>query len=112
MFVGRHEQYDNAPSFVSSDHAVSRTRTVTQDMAETDDKGRQVVKAGTVFPANDGTAEGILLAEVDVTEGNQPGGVMVEGYVYEARLPQNVTEEAKESMKEIKFEQYNETEED
>lgn len=105
MFVSKKTTYDSQPAFVSSDHIVSRTRTATQAMG-TDG----ILKGGTVYPANDATAEGIVLHDIDLTHGDQPVGVMVEGYVYEARLPQTVTAEAKEALKEIKFEEYNATE--
>ncbi|MEN2467949.1 hypothetical protein [Ornithinibacillus sp. JPR2-1] len=112
MFVSNKVTYNSQPAFVSSDKIVSRTRTATQDMGVEDDKGRKIVKAGTVYPANDGTAEGIVLHDVDVTFNNQPVGVMVEGYVYESRLPETVSDAAKKALKLIVFEEYNVTEED
>lgn len=65
--------------------------------------GRKVVPAGTILPANDATAKGILFTDTDVTEGPQPGALIVEGYILEARLPVVPSLEAKEEMKEIKF---------
>lgn len=65
--------------------------------------GRKIVPAGTVYPANDATAVGILLNDVDVTEGPQPGAVIVEGYIIEARLPVAPDALAKPKMAEIKF---------
>lgn len=109
MFVSKKTTYDSQPAFVSSDHIISRTRTATQAMGTTEN-GRTILKAGTVFPANDETAQGIVLHDIDLTHGDQPVGVMVEGYVYESRLPETVSAEAKEAMKEIKFEEYNATE--
>lgn len=66
-------------------------------------EGKKLVPAGTVWPLNDATAQGILLTEVDVTNGPQPGSLMVEGYVLEARLPSVPAAAAKTAMKEIKF---------
>ncbi len=68
-----------------------------------DANGRKIVKSGTVYPANDATAKGIVFNDVDVTEGTQPGAVMVEGYVIGERLPVVVSDEAKTALKEIKF---------
>jgi len=65
--------------------------------------GRKIVPAGTVYPVNDGTAEGILYNDVDVTEGAQPGSLIVEGYILEARLPVAPVQLAKDAMTEIKF---------
>lgn len=67
------------------------------------EKGKKIVKKGTVLPANDGTAKGILFADTEVTNGDAPGTLVVEGYVYEDRLPETVTPEAKAALKEIKF---------
>lgn len=106
MFVSDKTVYENQPAFVSSDHCISRTRTATQAMGVQEGL-KTVLKAGTVFPANDTTAEGIVLDDVDLTNGDQPVGVMVEGYVYESRLPQAVDAAAKTAMTEIKFEEYN-----
>jgi len=66
-------------------------------------EGRKIVPAGTVWPANDATAEGILFNDVDVTEGPQAAALMVEGYVLEARLPVAPDATAKTAMTEIKF---------
>lgn len=106
MFVYNKQTYTNDPAFVSSQHYINRTRTATQDMGKNVD-GKIILKAGSVFPANDETAEGIVFNDVDLTNGDSPVSIMVEGYVYEARLPEEVTPEAKEALKEIKFEEYN-----
>ncbi|MBB6670271.1 hypothetical protein [Cohnella nanjingensis] len=65
--------------------------------------GRKIVPAGSVFPINDATAIGILLSDVDVTNGPQPGAVIVEGWLLEARLPTAPVAAAKTAMKAIKF---------
>lgn len=78
--------------------------TVVSDTGVTADaNGRKVVKSGTILPLNDATATGILFNDVDVTEGPQPGALMVEGYVHEARLPVAPVAAAKTALKEIKF---------
>lgn len=66
-------------------------------------EGKKIVPAGTVYPANDATAVGILYNDVDVTEGPQPGSVIVEGYILEARLPVAPAQLAKDEITEIKF---------
>lgn len=62
-----------------------------------------VLPAGAVYPANDGTATGIVINPVDVTNGPQPVAVIVEGYILEGRLPVTPSSEAKAALKEIKF---------
>lgn len=44
------------------------------------------VKMGTIYPSNDGNAEGIVYEDVDVTTGNMPGSVVTKGDVYAERL--------------------------
>ncbi|SDB96505.1 hypothetical protein [Shouchella lonarensis] len=106
MFLKKKQTYQNDPSFISSYHSISRTRTATQDMGK-EIGGKIILKAGSVYPANDETAEGIVVNDVDLTNGGYPVAVLVEGYVYEDRLPEEVTPEAKAVLKEIKFEAYN-----
>lgn len=66
-------------------------------------QGRKIVPAGTVYPANDATAIGILQMDTDVTTGPQPGSVLVEAWILEARLLIAPSAAAKTAMKAIKF---------
>ncbi|MBY9078298.1 hypothetical protein KIH86_17690 [Paenibacillus sp. HN-1] len=75
------------PNFLASADFVSFTYQISNTGVTADAKGRKIVPAGTVYPANDATAIGILLSDVDVTNGPQPGAVLVEAWVLEARLP-------------------------
>jgi hypothetical protein len=90
-------------NFLASAKFQNFTTQVSDAGVAADAEGRKIVKAGTVYPANDSTAKGILFHDVDVTEGPQPGALMVEGYVIEARLPVAPAAEAKTALKEIKF---------
>lgn len=87
-------------NFLNSEKFISFTRQV-------DDKTAGVVNgvipAGTIYPANDSTAEGVTINDVDVTQGAQAVGVIVEGYINAARLPVAPTAEAITALKEIKF---------
>ena len=66
------------------------TKQIAQTGAETTSLGGKVVKMGTVYPANDNTAIGIVYEDVDVTTGDMPGSVVTKGEVYEDRLPEAV----------------------
>lgn len=90
-------------NFLASAHVTTFTHQVSDTGVAADANGRKIVKAGTVYPKNDATAEGILYTDVDVTEGPQAGSLLVEGYVLEARLPVAPSAEAKTALKEIKF---------
>ena len=90
-------------NFLASARYQNFTTSVSNTGVTADANGRKIVKAGTILPANDATAVGILFNDVDVTEGTQPGALMVEGYVHEARLPVAPVAAAKTALKEIKF---------
>lgn len=94
--------YTNTPEFLASEHFINFSTTIS-DEGVVAENGKKIVKAGTVLPANDATAKGILFHDVDVTYGPQPGALIVEGYVLEERLPVAPSAEAKTAMNEIKF---------
>lgn len=102
MYVSKKETVSQV-NFLKSAHFISFTTQVEATGVSADGKGRKIVKAGTILPTNGATAKGILLTDVDVTEGPQPGALMVEGYVLQDRLPVAPTDEAKTALKEIKF---------
>lgn len=74
------------------------TRQIAQAGAETGENGRKYVRMGTVYPANDETAEGIVYETVDVTAGDMPGSVVTKGAVYEDRLPAALAQAAKTAL--------------
>ncbi|WP_273483627.1 hypothetical protein [Desulforamulus ruminis] len=90
-------------NFLASSKFISFTYEVSDTDVTANSEGRKIVPAGTVYPANDATAIGLLYTDVDVTNGPQPGPVLVEAWVLEARLPEAPTAEAKAAMKHIKF---------
>lgn len=93
-------EYGNSPEFLASQHYINFTTTISDDGVEADENGRKYVLAGTVIGADGKVATnesvssqaviGVLFATVDVTHGPQPGALMVEGYVIEARLKQAI----------------------
>lgn len=76
--------------FLAHEECERKTRQIAQTGATTADNGSKYVKMGTVYPANDATAEGIVYEDVDVTTGDMPGSVVLKGVVYEDRLPEAV----------------------
>lgn len=94
--------------FLASEKYVNFTTTVSDEGIVPDELGRKIVSAGSILDGNgkvvnDSTAAGILFSSVDVTQGAQPGSLMVEGYVLEDRLPVKPADTAKTALKEIKF---------
>lgn len=73
-----------------------------QAKAVTAENGGKYIPMGTIYPANDGTAIGIVYEDVDVTSGDKPGSVVTKGSVYEARIDIDPT--AKTALEAIGFE--------
>lgn len=78
---------------------------VPQSMVTTADaNGKKIVKAGTPFPANDATALGVLLHDVDVTQGDAAGTYVFEGVLDPVKLTANgitIADAALEAMPKI-----------
>lgn len=100
-YVKKVSNYDRI-NFLASSKVQSFT-TLVSDAGVAVVDGKKVVKAGTVLPANDATAEGILYYDVDVTNGPQPGALIVEGYILEERLPVAPVADAKTALTKITF---------
>lgn len=90
-------------NFLASSKVQSFTTLVGDTGVAADANGKKIVRAGTILPANDATAKGILYNDVDVTHGPQPGALIVEAYILEARLHMAPSDEAKTALTEIKF---------
>jgi len=89
--------------FLAHDECVRETRTIPQTGATAADDGSKYVKMGTIYPANNGTAVGIVYEDVDVTTGDMPGSVVTKGIVYEDRLPVAPAEAAKTALEALGF---------
>lgn len=87
------------------DHYVGVAQVFTQGhaLAVTTTEGRKIIKAGTIYPANDATAWGIVLSDLDVTDGDKTGAVIVHGFVATAKLPAVPATAAKTALNMIKF---------
>ena len=53
------------------------------------ESGRYIIKAGTPFPSNDANCTGIVLNDLDVTDGDENGAVLVRGHINTARAEEN-----------------------
>lgn len=93
----------NRVNFLASSKVQSFTTLVSDAGVTADANGKKIVRAGTVLPANDASAKGILYNDVDVTHGPQPGSLIVEAYILEAHLHTSPSDEAKTALTEIKF---------
>ena len=86
------------PNFLESEVGlVLKTYQIPDTMGTEDEYGNKIVSAGTVFPSNDGSAVGIVFDDVDVTQGDHEGSVMLAGRVLKDRL--NVQSAAETPLK-------------
>lgn len=65
--------------------------------------GRYVVKAGTIYPANDATAIGVVLNDYDVTDGEAMMAIVIHGFIKVAALPAIPSANAIGALKQITF---------
>jgi hypothetical protein len=100
MYVNKKTNYTQDKNFLKSAHIVTITATATQAMGVTVG-AQELVVAGTVFPANDATAKGIVYETVDVTNGDQPVAIIVDGHIIDAYLPEPVDVLAKPVLTQI-----------
>lgn len=63
------------------------------DATHADVGTREIVKAGTIWPHNDYRAKGIILNDVDVTDGDEMAALLIFGFVKESALPEAPTDD-------------------
>lgn len=90
-----------AGHFLADDETcIRKTMTIAANHSQvvTRDDGCKVVPAGAVIPSNDGNAKGILFEDIDVTNGAAAGSVVIEGTVYEDKLPAGIESAAESAL--------------
>lgn len=92
-FLVNSEDCDRVTMEISSSHA----------QVVTNADGTKYVPAGAIIPSNTSSAVGILYENIDVSNGNMPGSVVVRGHVYGDLLPAAAESDAKTAMVGIKF---------
>lgn len=89
---------------VFPDHYVCVAKTFLQnDAAAVESDGRKIIKAGTIYPANDNTAIGVVFNDVDVTNGDMNGALLIHGFVKTSALPATPAAAAKTALKQVSF---------
>ena len=74
--------------FLAHEECERKTRQMAQASATTAADGSKYIPMGSFYPANNSsTVEGIVYEDVDVTNGDMPGSVVLKGVVYLDRLP-------------------------
>lgn len=84
--------------FLAHEECERKTREISATGAQTRADGAKYVPMGTIYPANDATAVGIVYEDVDVSTGNVAGSVVLKGVVYEDRLPVALASAAKTAL--------------
>ncbi len=87
-------------NILANDHYVAVNYDCSDSSGLANEEG--VIVAGTIVPANDSTAEGVVLKDIYVDE-NSNGAVIVHGFINTEKLPTQVTDEAKAVLNLIKF---------
>lgn len=77
---------DTSGTLVATITETTEGVTAVSEGVAVDSDGLKIVKAGTVWPANDATAKGILFEDVDVTNGAHAGSLIIAGRVFGNRL--------------------------
>lgn len=90
--------------FLESEVGVVRKTRQISDVNAVDNGDEKIVVSGTIWPANDTTAEGIVYEDVRVTTGEMPGSVVLKGRVYEDRLPEALDSAARTALEAKGFE--------
>lgn len=86
-------------NILANDHYV----TLNYDCSELEAKAKDgVIPAGTIVPANDTSAVGVLLNDVYFDD-DPNGAVVVHGFINKDKLPEAPAEDAKTALKGILF---------
>jgi len=83
---------------LANDHYVA----VTYDCSNIDGDENGIIKAGTVLPANDTAAVGVLLSDVDKND-NPNGTIVLHGFIKKDKLPAEPSAAAVAALSLIKF---------
>lgn len=100
------KEYDSAKHILAiPDHYVAIARTAAKATTVggmvVSENGRFIIKAGTVYPANDETAIGLVLQDYDVTDSDASMAIVIHGFVREDRLPAALSTTAKPVLPQI-----------
>lgn len=100
------KKYDSAKHILAiPDHYVAIARTAAKAIAANNmvvsENGRFIIKAGTVYPANDETAIGLVMQDYDVTDSDASMAIIIHGFVRADRLPTVLSERAKQVLPQI-----------
>lgn len=102
------KEYDSAKHILAiPDHYVAIARTAKKATAAdgmvVSENGRFIIKAGTVYPANNETAIGLVMQDYDVTESDASMAIVLHGFIRADRLPTQPSDAALKNLRMIYF---------
>lgn len=90
------------PNFLASEVGLRvKTTEISNSGVSPNERGTKIVPGGTIYPSNDSNAKGIVFEDVDVTDGNRPGSLIVGGYIFKNRLAATLDSNAKTALEAI-----------
>lgn len=100
MAYTTYKSTSSTPNFLASEVGlITKTVQVDGTGISEDGNGYKTVKAGTIYPANNGTAKGIIFQDVDVTHYEHAAPLMVAGRVYKNKLGVELETAAETALK-------------
>lgn len=86
------------------DHYVAIAQTIEKGSSLAKDiEGHKIIKAGTIYPSNTGSAIGVIMNDYDVTYGDAVVAVIIHGFIRTDKLPEIPAAAAKTNLKQITF---------
>lgn len=98
------KEYGNVKTILKYNEHVSRREVFSATGVTADANGNKIIPAGTIYPANDATAIGVVLNDVDVTYGDATGALVIHGFIDLTKLPTAPDDAAVAALKQITFE--------
>lgn len=81
--------------------------TIASSSVSADSEGKKIAKAGTPYPANTSAVKGILIRDIDVTDGDAVGAIAYEATIDEAKAKANsgvtIASAAKSALPRVTF---------
>lgn len=89
MAFMRKQTYRSGINFLASEVGlIFKTYTGEKSKTTADEDGNYILAAGTIYPANDATAVGIVFEDVDMTyDDARPISLITAGHIFEDALP-------------------------
>lgn len=92
------ENIATSVNILANDHFVA----IPYDCSSVTANADGIIKAGSLIPANDATAKGVLLTDVK-KEDNPNGTIVIHGFIEESKLPEAPATEAKTALSQVLF---------